>query len=398
MPAGLADAHPSRWMTVTQRLPRLLTSGCLCTHEPAHAFGPLPTALPRLAINSEPLRLMESATYIGTVLTSSQRCIFVGHRTQQAVKRANCTWRALTLTSRELPLHLTLDLTATGLDDLECVQHTYAHRVFGLPTHAPVLVPLLDLGLWPLRYRHVLVALQYLRYLVTTATTVPRAALRCALVLTQHGHPSWFSDLAHALLVPPVPVVLDHQAPPNTALAASLISAVQSSLQRHVVLSIQRSQKLSLWQLGLLPTLHTLSSLSLPTLLEQHAYCAIPCYAHRCAIARLLAGIPPLYAIEVLHALHIPCVRRICRFCCIPSALEDEEHILFVCPDRELQAARNASHSALLAQQPPPSFTRQTMSQWHLLPHASSMMTWLRKRPCSWKPPSLGAWLACPWR
>ncbi|KAI0373838.1 hypothetical protein BV20DRAFT_918079, partial [Pilatotrama ljubarskyi] len=118
-----------------------------------------------------------------------------------------------------------------------------------------------------------------------------------------------------------------------------------------------------------LPALHRLSSPSLPTLLEPRPYRAIPYHAQRRAVARLSAGIP-LDAVEVLRALNIPCERRVCRFCRNPSALEDEEHILFVCPDRELHAVRAAFHSALLARQSPPSFARQTMPYWRQLAHA----------------------------
>ncbi|KAI0323198.1 hypothetical protein GY45DRAFT_1207389, partial [Cubamyces sp. BRFM 1775] len=144
------------------------------------AFGPLPTACPRLSLRHTPLQLVDSTTYVGVTLTSTTRNIFSAHRRSQATKArriANATLGlesyigrippevARALYMARLDPHLAsacmvdLDVDAASLHPLEQAQLTFARRVLQLPSRSSALTPLLDLGLWPLRYRRCHLAL-----------------------------------------------------------------------------------------------------------------------------------------------------------------------------------------------------------------------------------------------
>ncbi|KAI0323199.1 hypothetical protein GY45DRAFT_1211186, partial [Cubamyces sp. BRFM 1775] len=80
-------------------------------------------------------------------------------------------------------------------------------------------------------------------------------------------------------------------------------------------------------------------------------------------VARLLAGTVP-YAIDSLRRHDVPRERRLCRFCRRIGVIEDEEHMLFSCPDPALLTARTALHNGILAQKPDWIQARRRMDNW----------------------------------
>ncbi|OJT06801.1 hypothetical protein TRAPUB_2318, partial [Trametes pubescens] len=349
------------------------------------AFGPLPCSLPRITLNGMPLRLTESTPYVGVTLSSTKRNIFAVHRASQAKKgwRVACASLGLEVYIGPIPplfarklynarVHphlisgcvVDLDVNITDLHALEKVQHVFARRVSRLPEHTHILPVLMDLGMRPVRYSRMLAALVMLEGLVTTAPAVPKAALACSVSLVAHGHISWAGDLYHALRALPVPVDWDFRTPPTLDRVRDVRNQVLASLLQSALLCISGTTKLALWKWGVLPTIARTPSLDV--LFKLRLYTTIARISHRHAVACLLAGVPP-FAVELMRYHQVPRERRICRFCRVRSAVEDESHILFSCPNNALAAERDTFHTRVLALRPRTLEARRRLTDWRFL-------------------------------
>ncbi|OJT08564.1 RNA-directed DNA polymerase from mobile element jockey [Trametes pubescens] len=351
-------------------------------------FGCLPRTMPVLSLEGEQLRLTESTTYVGVVLCSTTRNIFALHRALQAMKArrvGNATLAlecyigaipmnfARKLYSARVDPHLTsgcvvdLDVNTADLRPLEIIQHTFARRVSRLPSHTPAMPVLLDLALRPLRYKRMLAVLVFVERLLTNAPPVPKAAFTCSLRMAAAGHISWAGDLRHALRALPSPVQWDFRQPPTLLRLQQAREHVELSLRNHALLSVMRPVKLALWKWGIIPQFPgRTNSPALNTLFALRPYTTGTRISHRRAVVRLLAGVPP-YAIELMRRHNVPRERRICRFCRIRSAVEDEPHILFHCPDAALCKARDTFQRDILLLKPGALYARRRLSDWEFL-------------------------------
>ncbi|KAI0660026.1 hypothetical protein C8Q70DRAFT_1113535 [Cubamyces menziesii] len=258
-------------------------------------FGPLPAVRPHLSIRDTELPIVESTVYVGVTLTSTARNIFHAHRVAQAAKARKVANAALglesylgrippqvarTLYTARVDPHLVsactidLDVDAASLQPLKQVQLTFVRRVLRLPAQSSVLAPLLDLGLWPLRYRRCHLAIAYARYLLTSPAQVPRAAFQASVQLAVAGHPTWLTDLKHALAALPCPVRFDYPwATMSVDHVDELSRALQASLCAYVTEHVHTSRKLTVWQNALLPLDAIASHPTLEQLnLRTHAY------------------------------------------------------------------------------------------------------------------------------
>ncbi|OSD00183.1 hypothetical protein PYCCODRAFT_1332083, partial [Trametes coccinea BRFM310] len=239
------------------------------------AFGELPVHLLPICLYDQPLRLVQTTPYVGISVTTSTKNIFSSHRKAQASKARRVANATLALESYIGPIppdiaaslymarvdpHLTYgcvvdpDVSEYDLLELEKVQNTFARRSFRLPKRAAPLPLLMELAIWPLRYRRVTLTLKFLLYLLSTDASVPTAALTSILSLAKAGHPCWYTDLKHALAALPVPVALDHRVAPTIEGVNLLLAAVRSSLLRHLQVAITSRDKLEFWRATVFPS------------------------------------------------------------------------------------------------------------------------------------------------
>ncbi len=59
-----------------------------------------------------------------------------------------------------------LDVDGPVLEAMCSVQHAYIRRMLGLNKRSATAVLFTETGLWPIRYRRILLALQYLAYIL----------------------------------------------------------------------------------------------------------------------------------------------------------------------------------------------------------------------------------------
>lgn len=352
------------------------------------AFGPLPTTHPNLHLCGEVLRLVDSTTYVGFTITSAERNIFAPHRRSKASAARNIANTVLSLESyvgripptfvinlyyARLDPYLTagamvdLDVDASALLDFENVQHTYLRRVLAL-TRRSCLTPLFtETGIWPIRYRRAAISLRYLVYLLQSPSRFATAALQHSITLARSGHPSWFSDITHALRRLPVPVQFDFHADwTPTTVSTKLLEHLHQSLRLHLNLAVLNSERLVVWKHGVLPRLPRPHSLAV--MCTYRSYLDLP-FLQRRAIARLLASCHP-YAVERLRYASpaIPRHWRICRFCRRKGAVETETHIIFDCMGHNsLTRDRESYYTELLRLQPSLLPLRRTLDDWMFL-------------------------------
>ncbi|KAK7016923.1 hypothetical protein R3P38DRAFT_2988844 [Favolaschia claudopus] len=226
-----------------------------------------------------------------------------------------------------------IDTDHTALASLEKIQTMFLRRLLGLG-HYSMRAPLFtELGLLPLRFRRLILALRYLSYLITLPHEhYASAALQDAFDLYSQGKQGYWMDLVYALQCLPTPVVL----PPLTDLTAGKCAeigkAIYSSALRYLDSEIAKSTRLYLLQNRLEP-LEDEAPKHI-TLYLRHYLTLVVNESHRKAITRMLTSQHPL-AVERMryksryHRNDVPRHLRRCRFGC--GAVETVEHALFQC-------------------------------------------------------------------
>ncbi|TFK84191.1 hypothetical protein K466DRAFT_448178, partial [Polyporus arcularius HHB13444] len=230
-------------------------------------FGPLPPILPSLTIGTEPVSLVDTATYAGMTYTTTKRDIFAEHYVKKATAARNVANTSLSLESSvgtipppavlalyraQVEPHLVygcevaLDVSDSELKPLRVVQHMYLRRALGLGSHSQLTPLFTETGIWPLRYRRASLILRYLRYVLRDEPTLALAAVREAWTLAQHGHSTWWSDLCHSLITLPEPVAIALDARPTPDMVKGLLNDVEHSLAQHLYKSVRDSCRLPL--------------------------------------------------------------------------------------------------------------------------------------------------------
>ncbi|CDO71691.1 hypothetical protein BN946_scf184915.g35 [Trametes cinnabarina] len=192
------------------------------------------------------------------------------------------------------------DIRPSAAHDLQDVQTAYLRRALNI-SRCSQLPPLYtETGIWPIRY--------------CSAYLVDRPAL-----------------VGMAL---PVPVLLDVSAFPTQESVQQALSELSTSLAAHLWDAVTRSNRLPVLQyraLRAVPQTPTASDLKVVCM--PRAYLSLPHRRQREALALLLFSEHPLAGMEQLRRMP-PILRewRICRFCRIRSAIEDEIHALHAAP------------------------------------------------------------------
>lgn len=254
-------------------------------------------------------------------------------------------WAARSLYVAQVDPHLTyatevcLDVDDHRLRPLENIQRNFLRRALGLSATSPIVVLFTETGLQPLRYRRALLALNYLRYLLSQCPTMPSHALSHSIALARQGSPCWITDLHHTLASLPHPVPFDYFKAINLAAVDELVRLVNESALSDLRMELQSSQRLTLLRdrTEWCPKKMKLTQETSSFRLYLHVYTA----EHRRALTRLLASEHPLAIQRLRHAeRYVPRELRICRFCCCANAIEDEAHVLIDCLDNRLVCIR----------------------------------------------------------
>ncbi|PBK90239.1 hypothetical protein ARMGADRAFT_1083106 [Armillaria gallica] len=105
---------------------------------------------------------------------------------------------------------VSIDVDRASLAELEKVQKTFIRRLLGIAKHSPVAMLFSETGMWPVKYRRLMLALRYWQYALSLSNDHFLAyAVKDATELAMVAKPSWISDLVNALHLLPHPVSLD---------------------------------------------------------------------------------------------------------------------------------------------------------------------------------------------
>lgn len=188
-----------------------------------------------------------------------------------------------------------------------------------------------ELGIMPLRFRRLILALRYLSYIITRPPDdYIHAAMRDSFDLYLNGHPGWFGDLFLALHNLPTPILLPQLTELNAARIEILIKEVKGCSARWLQEQITQSPKLYLLH-GRMEPQGTGPAREIISWFRH--YLDLPIAKHRIALTRLLLSDHCL-AIERLrwadrYHPFVPRDQRFCRFC--KTEVETVEHALFFC-------------------------------------------------------------------
>ncbi|KAJ7262722.1 hypothetical protein B0H12DRAFT_1270026 [Mycena haematopus] len=284
--------------------------------------------IPIFRLNGKPINYRDHCRYVGITFQSTTRDIFASHYTNKASTARGTGHSVLGIETyigdlppkegRLLGADIIVDVNDSGLALLEKVQTMlgpYSMR-------APLFT---ELGLLPLRYRRLILALRYLGHYA-------RAALYDSFDLYVAGAQGYWMDLVYALSKLPNPVTLPVLSVLTPDACTVLGKAVYSSAMRYLEGEILHSTRLYLLH-GRREPLEDEAPKRI-TIFLRHYLTLVVNKDHRKALTRLLLSQHPL-AVERMryksryHRVEIPREYRRCRFGC--PDVETVEHALFLC-------------------------------------------------------------------
>ncbi|VDC05403.1 unnamed protein product [Peniophora sp. CBMAI 1063] len=206
-----------------------------------------------------------------------------------------------------------------------------------LNTHSAFTPLFADMNIVPLRYRRVMLALRYLRYLLGLEEhRLARIALLECMAMFDAGVPGWLGDLHLALLALLSPIMIPSTAQLREEGAVDvLLEKVDEAMLIKIANDVRDSSRLYLLRDRLTPQRQGPPR----TLIFQFRdYLAVRNPENRKALARVIASDHPL-ALEQLRHGHakrngvakfaVPQEERLCRFCA--AAVESPEHAMLSC-------------------------------------------------------------------
>lgn len=348
----------------------------------ASIHGPLPDPTPSLKLYGRVLAYVDLATYVGMTFLTTHRDIFKEHYSAKAAKARNASSStfclehyigplppdvALTLYRSRVDPHLVagcevaLDVRATSVAILEDAQHIFLRRALNISRRAQLAPLFSETGLWPIGYRRYYLAVLFLIYLLDKRPTLAYAAfLEVWSLSVNDGASTWWTDLCHVGLALPVPVTLTHAQFLTTDTLREFLGAIEQSLAQHLYDTTMESRRLPLLQTRYRRVLSQPPNVS-NSAPELRAICAcadhlkLPRRRQRAALLLPVFSEHPL-AVERLRRapgpVPIPRNRRICRFCKLRHAIEDEAHALLQCQAGALADRRATSLDALMTAKP----------------------------------------------
>ncbi|KAF5339991.1 hypothetical protein D9611_012378 [Ephemerocybe angulata] len=221
---------------------------------------------------------------------------------------------------------IALDTNATALGLLEKVQIAFLRRILGLGQRSILSVLYTETGILPIRYRRILIALGYLRYIVDCdEQQLVKVAVRECAQLTATNQSNWLMSLREILAKLPFELqILTFHDLPTVAQVDALIKGVTNRINKKLLGDTESSEKLYLLRGRADP------ATGLPTACAYREYLGIKNAQHRKAVTRVLTS-NHWYAIESLRYTKnpVPVEMRKCRLC--RTLIETPEHALFEC-------------------------------------------------------------------
>ena len=161
-------------------------------------------------------------------------------------------WEARALYMARVDPYLTngcdvsLDVVKSNLSLLEDVQIAYLRKMLGMGSRSMIAVLFSQTGIMPIRYRRILLALGYLKYLLSLpAERLAWNALMESYGLARAGQISWVNDLKLVMQSLPVPVYWDINAEPqNSTLVDRLIKLVEQSMNSTIQTQLENSSRM----------------------------------------------------------------------------------------------------------------------------------------------------------
>ncbi|KII83516.1 hypothetical protein PLICRDRAFT_148104 [Plicaturopsis crispa FD-325 SS-3] len=315
-------------------------------------LGPPPRILPVIRVGPDIIKLVTKYKYVGVMFRSTHRYIFADQYTAKAAKGRSMSYAIFamesfigglpafegkTLYMARLDPHLTagcevvLDVETELLGLLEDVQHKFIRRLLGLTYRSMLCVLFTETGILPIRYRRIVLALGYLKYLVLLPESrLAWSAYMDSMRLARLGHKGWVNDLRFVLLHLPKPVIATIGQLSSAETIDDLIDEVVKSCETSLQLTIDTSPKTVLLR-NRVEKGDDGSLKAVP--LHFRDYLRAPAVHHVKAVTRWLTGDSPL-AVDVLrNAVRgrepVPRVWRLCRFC--HAEVEDAAHIFLTC-------------------------------------------------------------------
>lgn len=315
-------------------------------------FGALPPVVPGFYFGKEAVDITCQQTYVGITLRSTHRNIFAEHYSKKASKARSVSntifglesmvgtlapWEGRKLYMAQVDPHLihgcdiSLDVDPKLLEPLEDIQHSFLRRLLGVNKRA-MLAPLFtETGLVPLRFRRIILALGYLRYLIKLPPErYARQALNDSLSLAANGKSSWIMDIQYVIHNLPFQVNMPDLMTVTPQAVDDIIKSINAGAQYWLQSFIDTSPKLYLLRGRLEPDKD--SPPRHKTLCFRH-YLNVGNPEHRKALTKLLLSSHCL-AMERLRWIdhrrpRIDPELRLCRFC--KTSIETPEHALLEC-------------------------------------------------------------------
>jgi hypothetical protein len=290
--------------------------------------------LPQFKFGTDTLSLVEKQFYVGILFQARRNAVFRKHYNEKAAKaqrvgRMICGLESLigTLHARDaiklymalVDPHLThgckiiLDTNSTALEKLEKVQIAFLRRVMAIGSRCILVILYTEMGVMPIRYRRLLLALCYLQHLIAARNSqLIMAALKECVKLMHQGHDNWLKSLWSLLEGLPFQLCIPQfMEVPTAEETKQLITDLTSGLNTLLLQELNASEKLYLlrdrWESGDPPWQAAL-------LLRQ--YMMVTNLDHRRAIANIATS-SHLLAVEALRHVRPAPVheQRKCRFC-----------------------------------------------------------------------------------
>ncbi|KAJ7050604.1 hypothetical protein C8F01DRAFT_1000384 [Mycena amicta] len=339
-------------------------------------LGKKSRAMPVFEMNGQPLSQVDTARYLGLLLTSKGSFMWKEQyisQTKSASKASNViltldrflgdvpAWDLRTLYIAMVDPYLiagceiVLDVTKKYLKMLEKIQRRFIRRMLGVGSRSLIAVLFSETGLWPIRYRRVYLALKNLCHLLELENDQRPAwnALQESLTLARAGHSCWAKDLCTVLSELFVPVALDISQPLDVPTVQRAMAAVKDSMEAWIDDEINKSERVK----DLLSTRLEFDSaerkLRYTSLAFRH-YLRVKTAAHRQALTRMILSSHSL-AVERRRWTErrkpkVPREWRLCRFC--KTEVEDPAHAMFMCSHPPLEELREIFLAKLYADVP----------------------------------------------
>ncbi|KAJ7170256.1 hypothetical protein C8R43DRAFT_875940, partial [Mycena crocata] len=316
-------------------------------------FGPIPEDLPKFMMNGLTVAFTEKFCYVGVTFCSTHKNIFAAGYTVKAQTARNTAFTVLGVEAfiKDLPpkegrllymscidphlisgCDVVLDVDSVALAELEKVQKSFMRRLLGLGAYSMRAPLYTELGLLPLRYRRLILAVRYVKYVIGLEHThYAWLAMSDSWELYQQGFQGYWMDLGYALGSLPMPVTIPGMGSLTGDDCEAVCKAIYASAMKSLEAEITASARLYLLH-GRLEPLEDAPPRRITAVLRHYLTLVVNAN-HRRAITRLLLSQHNLAVERLRHSARrkepVPRHLRLCRFGC--NKLESVEHALLLC-------------------------------------------------------------------